>query len=274
MRRSSLKDPVLVLNKLWQPVGVSGCKKVITKMFRGHGAYIDMYTHPLAKRINSIIERLGELGNKTPSAADIFEGRDPIQDVNMTLACVQEAMPYLKPSFIDYPLSATEERIEGWLDLSPKIGQAYIQCKRIQVVAPHVVRFDSYDKMPKMRVKFNRHNVLVRDDGKCQYCGVRVVRNVSEDHPKKLQAYTWDHVIPTSKEGRNCWTNVVTACMKCNNLKADRTLEECGFKLTKRPVEPEYNIALIRHVPNRPACWSHFLGDEVEAPTVSVEKVT
>jgi 5-methylcytosine-specific restriction endonuclease McrA len=44
-----------------------------------------------------------------------------------------------------------------------------------------------------------------------------------------------DHVIPKSRGGSSTWENLVAACFRCNNLKADRTPQEAGLALAKQP---------------------------------------
>lgn len=81
------------------------------------------------------------------------------------------------------------------------------------------------------RVKFNRNNVFLRDKYICQYCGARF-------NGKDL---TFDHVLPKSRGGKTNWQNIVTCCHTCNNRKANKTPDECGFKLLKRPLEPQWH---------------------------------
>ena len=81
------------------------------------------------------------------------------------------------------------------------------------------------------RVKFNRNNVFLRDKFTCQYCGKKHNR----------QDLTFDHVMPKSRGGKTNWHNIVTSCHTCNNKKADRTPEECGLKLVRRPYEPQWH---------------------------------
>jgi 5-methylcytosine-specific restriction endonuclease McrA len=54
----------------------------------------------------------------------------------------------------------------------------------------------------------------------------------------KKEFLTRDHIHPICRGGKDVWTNVVTACNKCNNKKADFTLDETGMKLPKQPVIP------------------------------------
>jgi len=49
---------------------------------------------------------------------------------------------------------------------------------------------------------------------------------------------TRDHVHPQSKGGKDAWTNVLTACNRCNNKKADFLLSEVNMKPLKEPVAP------------------------------------
>lgn len=55
--------------------------------------------------------------------------------------------------------------------------------------------------------------VWQRDKWRCRYCGEKL--------KSKAQA-TVDHVIPRSKGGSNRMANLVTACVPCNQAKADK----------------------------------------------------
>lgn len=80
------------------------------------------------------------------------------------------------------------------------------------------------------RVKFCRENVYRRDAYTCQYCG-------DEFSSKEL---TLDHVVPASKKGRKDWTNMVTACRKCNHRKANRTPLAANMPLLSEPRVPSW----------------------------------
>ena len=49
------------------------------------------------------------------------------------------------------------------------------------------------------------------------------------------QDLTVDHVKPVSKGGLWEWSNLVTACNKCNGKKGSKTLKQLGWKLHKIP---------------------------------------
>jgi hypothetical protein len=67
-----------------------------------------------------------------------------------------------------------------------------------------------------------------RDQNVCMYCG-------KEFLDKELSC---DHILPTSRGGKNIWTNVVAACRRCNHFKQDRTPEEAHMELLALPFEP------------------------------------
>lgn len=74
-----------------------------------------------------------------------------------------------------------------------------------------------------------------RDQNMCMYCG-------GEFKSYKL---TRDHVVPTSKGGKNVWENTVAACKPCNHRKADRTPESANMPLLAVPYVPSNAEFLI-----------------------------
>lgn len=77
---------------------------------------------------------------------------------------------------------------------------------------PSVVALKNYVKAPR-KVVFNRMNIFLRDDFTCQYCGKKFRSN----------DLTFDHVVPRSKGGKTCYTNIVSACVPCNAKKGSDT---------------------------------------------------
>lgn len=75
---------------------------------------------------------------------------------------------------------------------------------------------------------FSRRAILVRDEGKCQYCGESVHN----------RGFTVDHLIPKYRGGASNWKNCVCACAECNRKKGERTPEEAGMKLVREPFDP------------------------------------
>ena len=92
------------------------------------------------------------------------------------------------------------------------------------VKVPAVAVSNKYIKR-KRKIKIKKKSVMIRDEGKCQYCGIALTRSTS----------TLDHVVPKSKGGGYSWQNLVTACKKCNQQKGDRLLHETSLSLSKDP---------------------------------------
>ena len=76
-----------------------------------------------------------------------------------------------------------------------------------------------------------------RDQNMCMYCGKHFEdRDLSRDH-----------IMPSSRGGKDTWVNVVAACRRCNHFKQDRTPEEAHMELLALPFAPnpaEY-LALV-----------------------------
>jgi 5-methylcytosine-specific restriction endonuclease McrA len=103
---------------------------------------------------------------------------------------------------------------------------------------PSVIRLAVYIRRPFLeRVAFNKKNILRRDGYTCQYCR------------RRGDKLTVDHVIPRSRGGPTTWTNVVAACLRCNLLKGNRTLDEARLSLLREPVHPHVLLSahLLRH---------------------------
>jgi len=78
-----------------------------------------------------------------------------------------------------------------------------------------------------------------RDDNLCMYCGQQFVNS----------QLTRDHIVPRVQGGKDRWTNVVTACQRCNHFKGGRTPEQAGMELLAVPFEP--NVFEFMYLANR-----------------------
>jgi 5-methylcytosine-specific restriction endonuclease McrA len=94
---------------------------------------------------------------------------------------------------------------------------------------PTVVRLRHYVSVPYKEIPLTRRNVLHRDAHTCQYCGSK-------------EELTIDHVIPRSRKGVESWENFVTACVRCNIKKGNRTPQEAGMPLLKKPSRPHSSL--------------------------------
>jgi len=86
--------------------------------------------------------------------------------------------------------------------------------------------------MTRKPALLTRQNLKLRDKSTCQYCGKH------ESELRDGDELTRDHVHPRAKGGRDEWKNVLLACKKCNNKKADLTLSEAGMRPLSQPYIP------------------------------------
>jgi len=105
----------------------------------------------------------------------------------------------------------------------------FIQTVRGNIKIPKVLVLCNYNKVPRKRPKFSPKAVWDRDEGTCQYTGRKLT-------PQEANI---DHVIPRSRGGKTDWANCVLTHKEINSQKADRTPEEAGLKLIKKPQDPK-----------------------------------
>jgi 5-methylcytosine-specific restriction endonuclease McrA len=122
-----------------------------------------------------------------------------------------------------------------------------ISSPSITLKIPSVIVLRRVVKYMSNSLNANRANILWRDKNQCQYCGI-------VQAPKEL---TLDHVLPKSRDGENTWTNLVACCKKCNQEKRDRTPEEAGMSLLKKPKAPKYSI--LRDIKYISPSWKLYL---------------
>jgi 5-methylcytosine-specific restriction endonuclease McrA len=112
--------------------------------------------------------------------------------------------------------------------------------EKAQRLSSRVIRLVNYIKLPIEKIMANkpsRHMIYKRDDHMCQYCG-------------SFKELTIDHVIPRSRGGVDSWENMVVACMPCNTHKGDKTPEEWGRPLYRKPKAPFNKMTLALNKSN------------------------
>jgi 5-methylcytosine-specific restriction endonuclease McrA len=123
----------------------------------------------------------------------------------------------------------------------------------VRVKLPSVLRLLRHVRMKRSfaDVPFSRANVYARDEHQCQYCGHRLA-------PAQL---TFDHVLPVARGGHKGWDNIVTCCIPCNRRKGDRTPEEAGLKLVRKPRRPDAlpSFTLSLGIRRAPESWRDYL---------------
>jgi 5-methylcytosine-specific restriction endonuclease McrA len=89
--------------------------------------------------------------------------------------------------------------------------------------------------------------LFARDRHICMYCGEHFTRT----------ELTRDHVMPISRQGKDEWENVVSACLACNLKKSNRTPQQANMPLLAVPYRPSWVEHLI--LSNR-----NILADQME----------
>lgn len=115
---------------------------------------------------------------------------------------------------------------------------------------PSVVTAKKYINIHDVGVTFTRHNVYLRDNFKCQYCGDKF-------YAKDL---TLDHVLPRAHGGPTTWGNIVTACKPCNHGKGSnksivpktKPRKPSMFSMGDVTVQPRHDI------------WNKYLKDFIK----------
>jgi 5-methylcytosine-specific restriction endonuclease McrA len=111
---------------------------------------------------------------------------------------------------------------------------------------PSVILLRRYVRIPSGRnVPVSRRGVLRRDGQRCAYC--------------TASASTIDHVVPRSRGGADSWENLVACCLRCNNVKGDRTPHEMGWTMHVTPRAPHGTAWLVRGVERPQPQWDEFL---------------
>ena len=145
----------------------------------------------------------------------------------------------------DYSIYTWEE----WIEIPVKEKERGISTTRGKIKIPKVVLLTFYKDFPIYIPKFTKRNVFLRDKYKCQYSGKKVSKKDADI----------DHVIPLSRKGKNTWDNTVVCSKKINRMKGNKTPEEAGLKLLKKPKRPSGRQLLIELMEPIDKEWRKFL---------------
>ena len=111
---------------------------------------------------------------------------------------------------------------------------------------PAVIVLTRYVRVPtSRRMPVTRRGVLRRDGYHCAYCG--------------KAASTIDHILPRSRGGADSWENLAACCLRCNNVKGDRTPQEMGWELLLTPRPPHGASWTVRGVERADPRWEPYL---------------
>lgn len=115
---------------------------------------------------------------------------------------------------------------------------------RSQITVNSIIAVRGYSRSAgdeRLVPPLSNRELFLRDEHLCMYCG------------RQFSGYqlTRDHLVPLSRGGTDCWSNVVAACRGCNHAKGSRTPEEAGMTLLAVPYVPnraEYLVLSNRRI--------------------------
>jgi 5-methylcytosine-specific restriction endonuclease McrA len=139
----------------------------------------------------------------------------------------REAVKLHYLGLIAYSCGRTVFRIRGGIN-------ARTRRRSVVEVNSIVATYGSNRSLQKLRDDYapplGNRTLFQRDDHLCLYCGGQFGK----------RELSRDHVTPLSQHGQDSWTNVVTACQRCNTYKAGRTPEQAGMQLLAIPFTPTH----------------------------------
>jgi len=154
---------------------------------------------------------------------------------------------------------------QGKVEVLEEYQGSFIHTVALAYRVPAVVRLRRWVTL-KYRptvIRFSRANVYARDEHRCQYC----YRKYPEGE------LTLDHVFPAVRGGKKTWVNIVTACMKCNQKKGNKTPEEAGLILFKKPDTPNWipGILFSAKISTAPVLWMPYLQSEQKSEKLNAD---
>lgn len=141
---------------------------------------------------------------------------------------------------------------EEWLKLVPEDDEPGIETTGNRVKVPKVVVLTVYGKIPNKAPKKTKKNIFIRDNYRCQYTGEEV----------SMKNADLDHIVPSSRGGSNDWDNLVVCSKTINRKKRNRTPEEAGLKLIRKPRKPTWTTLMIDPKMTVPEYWKKFLHEK------------
>ena len=132
-------------------------------------------------------------------------------------------------------------------------GDNVLHSPRQEFLVPSVIRLRHYVNVRRKRreTAMKRARIYIRDRYRCQYCG-------EHKHAKDL---TLDHILPRAQGGESTPHNLVSACVKCNQRKGNRTPEQARMplltsqKLLRLGLD---HVLLCHYAESRPE-WKKYL---------------
>ena len=141
----------------------------------------------------------------------------------------------------------------GKLTIEENDGVNVLHSPSTTIPVPSVVRLRNYVHVKRRRQEttMKRARIYIRDRYRCQYCG-------EHRHAKDL---TLDHILPRAQGGEATPQNLVTACIKCNQRKGNRTPEQARMPLltSQKLLQLGLDRVLLCHYAESRPEWKKYL---------------
>lgn len=153
----------------------------------------------------------------------------------------QEAVCLYSREIVAWTLGDEVKRVKG--------GFSRLDGMQSQVILPSIIACSGeHLARPRTNYPLSNSALFARDGYLCMYCA----------RPSLSSQLTRDHIVPKSRGGTDKWENVVAACRRCNQYKANYLLEEVRMDLVALPYRPN-NAEYLALINSR-----RILGDQME----------
>ena len=143
---------------------------------------------------------------------------------------------------------------EVWKTLPIRDYDLVVNTHNLCIRAPRVIVQPNFTKMPTVSPRPTKDAIRRRDGSICQYTG----------KPISNKEGNIDHVIPRAQGGKNTFDNMVWCHKDINSAKADRTPQQAGLRLIRKPVAvkpiPRSSTITVAHDPS----WVSFMDHVTE----------
>ena len=114
---------------------------------------------------------------------------------------------------------------DEWIALPVRECDLEIRTSKMSIRVPTIIASSKYAEIPVKTFRPTKNNIWIRDKGICQYSGKKL----------KPEEANIDHPFPKSRGGPNTWENMVLCHKDINSKKGNKTPEEAGLKLIRKP---------------------------------------
>lgn len=153
-------------------------------------------------------------------------GESPAMALNIYYELDEFGMP-----ITDKMISFDRLDWEGWSVLEPRQGglDKLIRTSKRVFRIPSIIISSHFRLMPMKEQRPTPQALRKRDNNRCCYSGVELTN----------KTYSRDHLTPVCRGGKDTWLNLVSCHKEINSKKGDKTYQEVGLKLLRKPTAPK-----------------------------------